>query len=275
MKCLPYIVLIAAVVPIGADEDFDRVQSALQRIEQTPENNPTFDQIRGLAVLSGIDFEGAEYDEVRRKAWERLKRVPDFAEQFDTHLREEREKWVSSRESPSSYNRNRDYLFLAMRSLPHPSVVKVVGEFLSDTSRPGYDGGDEAARIAYSVIPSNAVLSAQVLGHLIEKPPTAKHWDDYKEEDAKTWELWFEQVKAGTRTFRFKGDPQDYNLQGPVSKAIEPTGLTTRREGRDPSPVPSESKPAKGFPMAALLAACGVLAAAIWVAVKRATAKVA
>lgn len=268
MMKLLCVLLLGWALPIFAEEDFDRVQSLLARIEQIPDN-PSFEQVVRLAVLSGGDFEGPGYDEVRKKAWERLRKVPDFAEKFDTNLREEREKWVSGEESPSTYNRNRAYAFHAMRRLPHPSVVKVVGGYLSDAARPGYDGGDEASRIAYSVIPSNAVLSAEVLGQLIEKPPIAKHWDDYKEEDAKTWELWFEQVKAGTRTFRFKGDPQDYNLQGSVSKSIEPTGLATKREDRGPLPLPSEAKPAKGFPMAALLAACVVLALAAWYAFRR------
>src|SRR5690606_26228155 len=32
------------------------------------------------------------------------------------------------------------------------------------------------------------------------------------------WQNWYEQIKAGSRTFRFEGDPTEYDLNGPVPK---------------------------------------------------------
>ena len=30
------------------------------------------------------------------------------------------------------------------------------------------------------------------------------------------WQLWYEQIKSGKRTFRFEGDPTEYDLKGPA-----------------------------------------------------------
>jgi hypothetical protein len=32
------------------------------------------------------------------------------------------------------------------------------------------------------------------------------------------WLLWYEQIKSGNRTFRFEGDPTEYDLNGPAPK---------------------------------------------------------
>jgi hypothetical protein len=37
-----------------------------------------------------------------------------------------------------------------------------------------------------------------------------------------TWRLWYEQVKAGTRAFRFEGDPREYRLADPPSARQRP-----------------------------------------------------
>lgn len=61
------------------------------------------------------------------------------------------------------------------------------------------------------------------------------------EQDIGAWRLWFEQIKAGTRTFRFKGSAQNYSLSGPVDEALipSPRNPPVRNSGRtDQRPQP-------------------------------------
>ena len=237
-----------------------------QKMAEMPEI-PSIKDMRSLAIFSGNKSEEPDHIEARKRAWERLRAVTDFAERFATHIRDEREKWISGKEMNSaSYNMERMHTLTYMGNLPHPSVVKVLGEFLPDVEWPGYKSDIEA--VVDGCPPPNAIFAAKALGQLIEKPPVQKSWEDYWFDDAKVWELWYAQVKAGTRTFRFKGDPQEYNLQGPVSKAIEPVGVRPRKNdgAADSAPVLSE-KPRPVVP--ALVAACGVLGAAVWYFTRR------
>lgn len=252
----------------SGEDEHGWVDYARRKIEETPEN-PSLEEIRRLAVFVGNESNEPDFLEVKKLAWERLQAVPDFADRFANYLREEREKFKSLKESASHYNRQRNRVISPMGKLPHPGVVRVLGEYLSDTERPGYDGGTWENRVAHAATPANAVLAAEALGQLIEKPPVQKPWNSYTEDDAKTWELWFAQVKAETRTYRFKGDPQDYNLQGPVSKIVEPTDLRPHRDEPEGSPATAPVEKTATFPIAALAAACGVLGAALWFLLKK------
>ncbi len=90
------------------------------------------------------------------------------------------------------------------------------------------------------------------------------------DEDIELWRIWYEQVKAGNRTFQFEGDPKHYNLEGPVAKAIEPASLARpRKDGpaEDSSPVAAE-EPSR-FPVGVLAAAVALLGVAVWFAMTR------
>jgi hypothetical protein len=65
---------------------------------------------------------------------------------------------------------------------------------------------------------SHSNLAADALKTLIEKPPVPQDRNWQTKGDIEAWQLWYEQIKSGNRTFRFKGDPKDYDLTGPVSK---------------------------------------------------------
>ena len=50
-------------------------------------------------------------------------------------------------------------------------------------------------------------------------------------------------VKAGTRTFRFEGDPQEYNLDGPVHAAMDgPTATRPSKRGGEAGGQANEEK---------------------------------
>jgi hypothetical protein len=87
----------------------------------------------------------------------------------------------------------------------------------------------------------------------------------YTPEEMLTWRLWYEQVKAGNRTFRFEGDPQEYNLQGPVR--VSATAPAVGRPPRNQAPAPAaEEPPATRSPALAALsmALAAALAFVIW-----------
>jgi hypothetical protein len=113
------------------------------------------------------------------------------------------------------------YGFQTMRQLPSVETVRVLGEFLFDergyVREPTRTG--EAAR--YDKIKHSPVLlkAGEALDHLpiVGKPPKDKRFYDTPE-DLEGWRQWYLQIKEGKRTFRFEGDPTEYDLNGPASE---------------------------------------------------------
>ena len=61
---------------------------------------------------------------------------------------------------------------------------------------------------------NKAVITLSVL---IDSPPVEKS-GSLRGEVFEAWRRWHEEVKAGQRTFRFVGDPTEYDLNGPAPK---------------------------------------------------------
>jgi hypothetical protein len=111
---------------------------------------------------------------------------------------------------------NRDEIYETLVQLPSPQIVELLGELLEDERDPwkGQPASD------YTRPLRNSFLAAQTLNRIgIEGVPLIEPIKDDRDFEAARdqWKLWFAQVKAGNRTFRFKGDPQEYNLHGPVA----------------------------------------------------------
>lgn len=139
------------------------------------------------------------------------------------------------------------YSFQKLEQLPSPETVRVLGEFLFDPwglnkdAKPGEKPNND--RLGES---SNATLALQALSRLpletrANATPAGKtnYWADI---DA--WKLWYSQIKAGTRTFRFEGDPRNCSLNGPVTAAIDPTveRVSKRLDGKgDASPIAADA----------------------------------
>ena len=88
------------------------------------------------------------------------------------------------------------------------------------------------------------------------------------------WQLWYEQVKSGKRTFRFEGDPTEYDLNGPASKdKLQRVERDRKRDdersaGRKKSSSGSEATSqatdaTKPLAIAGLIAACVLIAVAV------------
>ncbi len=105
--------------------------------------------------------------------------------------------------------------------LPSPASVRVLGDFLSDErGRYVITPEDEALgfdRIAWvkSVRRSNceSAASAMKLLPLVDKP-VSKDVTGYAA--VPPWREWYERIKSGRATFRFEGDPVEYDLDGPA-----------------------------------------------------------
>ena len=93
--------------------------------------------------------------------------------------------------------------------------MRVLGEFLTDESGPEFIVQDERRDLTMSWY---AVAALSQLP-LLDMPTTfGVQYDDRSVSMAvPSWRLWYEQIKSGNRTFRFKGDPTEYDLDGPAS----------------------------------------------------------
>ena len=104
-----------------------------------------------------------------------------------------------------------------LQYLPSFESVAALASFLSDPE--GRDGttiigdrpGDQITRIAISC------HAADLLDGIgIEKPPVIHNiTSNWQRVDA--WSDWWNEVKAGKRTYRFKGSPIEYGPDGPVA----------------------------------------------------------
>lgn len=91
--------------------------------------------------------------------------------------------------------------------------------------------------------------------------------EEFYNANIEPWRLWYAQVKAGTRTFRFKDDPQEYNLDGPVGRAIESMGIRPVKS-LTVSNAAVEKATGSGFSWPILLAAMAVCGTGAWLALR-------
>lgn len=210
--------------------------------------------------------------EVYRRARDILITIPGHAEYYSKKIKDaqrevERQRGVSGREgaAKSKLLEEQMYGFETLSQLPTPETVKVLGEFLFDPwgLKPGAKPGEAPNNDKFGES-SHADYALNILARLpletrANTTPAERttYWADI---DA--WKLWYEQVKAGNRTFRFEGDPQEYNLNGPVEKV----SLARSRKGGpaedDSAPVVAEET--SRAPLVGLVAACMLLGGALW-----------
>ena len=153
------------------------------------------------------------------------------------------------------------YGFQTLSQLPSAETVRVLGEFLFDE------------RVSNPPVPlesTNADWAARSLGKLpLTSRPLTSKTPSYQ--DAPTWRLWYQQVKAGTRTFRFVGDPKEYNLrdmmqqQAAVYSTARPPGhATVDRPPAGPAGDSKTNTPSSVTWPALIAAGLVILAAAGW-----------
>jgi len=205
--------------------------------------------------------------------------IPGHAGYYEKAIKELQLK-LESAPKDEKWNYANDYSnlqwdgFQILGQLPSPETVRVLGDFLYDESG-GFNPKDGDPMPSIDEIMAqqkkNCVLVARPLFNLIDNPPVSADQGNAVE----VWRLWYEQVKAGSRTFRFKGNPTEYDLNGPAPKEkLQRVERDRKRDGeRAVGHKKSTSTPAseaaitqtnKPYSLTWLIAAVGLIGAAVW-----------
>ncbi len=126
--------------------------------------------------------------------------------------------------------------FRTMAYLPSVGTVRVLGELLSDergyTKLPPDPTLDEMEVAGREDPNCKGAAKALVCLPIVSKPQD-KNWMMMTYEDVAPWREWYEQIKAGNRTFRFEGDPTEYDLNGPASRqTLDRIALADKRDAQ-------------------------------------------
>ncbi|MFD0895476.1 hypothetical protein KBB96_19925 [Luteolibacter ambystomatis] len=141
---------------------------------------------------------------------------PGHAEYFGNMIRTITEAELAG--TSTYHSTERWWQYETLQQLPSPETVKVLGELLFDERGKQYN--DDPVRD--SRLPhANCRYAAKSLAVLIDKPPYDAKLNPSSDSALDAWRLWYQQVKAGTRTFRFKGSPIAYSLSGPATDKPE------------------------------------------------------
>jgi hypothetical protein len=150
-------------------------------------------------------------------AFEEIKTIPGYADYFDSRIREHLERAKKHEGTDRQFgfaNAMMDNVssdFKILTCMPSPEAVGVLGELLSEdwvVLRNGQPFNRPRAGFAMSSLHRMPLASKPVQGDYVSD-----------EKDLETYRLWYSQIKAGNRTFRFEGDPNEYTLAGPIRES--------------------------------------------------------
>ncbi|NQX02706.1 LPXTG cell wall anchor domain-containing protein [bacterium] len=208
--------------------------------------------------------------------------IPGHAHYFEQAVKELQSK-LESAPKDEKWNYVNDYsrlqwdAFQTLGQLPSLETVRVLGGFLYD------DSGGLNLKDGDPIPTEGEIMSQQkknrdgavmALFQLIENPPM-KAVGTPQGNAVEVWRLWYEQVKAGNRTFRFKGNLTEYDLDGPAPKEkLQRVERDRKRDkerstGHRESPPATESAPATGqtgksSAIAWLIAGIGLIGGGAW-----------
>jgi hypothetical protein len=260
-------------------EILEKWSARLDAANKLPDTNEKFDEIgkviRGVGYFSGYKtrYNTEEFSRLLLRAQKAMIVIPGHADYLSKRISDLKPAWRED-SNKVSYDNTRMWTMQTLQYIPSPDAVRVLGEFLADeeqTQAPITPGSDPD-----SFGPgSNASLAVDALKNLIEKPPVGADRNFQKPGDVLSWQLWYEQIKAGNRFFRFKGDPTEYDLSGPASKEkLQRVERDLKRDeerlaGHKKSTTDSDSRTTltqitKPSAIAGILAACALLAGAVW-----------
>jgi LPXTG-motif cell wall-anchored protein len=158
--------------------------------------------------------------------------------------------------------------FETLQQLPSPQTIRVLGEFLTDERGRTIvnPSADILGQIKNSFQRPNSVYAANALATLpLKNKPHAPKAGFHDNQPPREWINWYTQIKEGRRTFSFEGDPNEYDLNGPVRGAKNPDLPRTARrpdqkdEASSPSSTPKSTSSALPWltAIAAVLLALG------------------
>jgi len=209
--------------------------------------------------------------------------IPGHAEYYRNKIRADLKMLHGSSEEAlgiaGSFEDRQIQFFQMLALLPSPETVAVLGEFLNEEDEDSIlknIGGSVASNYDPVFVPTpNSHRAVQALWKLIDNPLAPYRGVLNPKIDIPEWILWYNQVKAGTLTIRFKGDPQEYSLTGPVRGAKNPdiSSDTIRPQVRDES-LPESGKSSSSIPTSWIAGGIAALLAIVgWFFVRRNTAR--
>jgi hypothetical protein len=229
-----------------------------------------------------------EREEVRKEIQTALFSIPGHAEYYRDKIEgltipylKSSEVWGKTGKDPmvngkyigtlyGELDRARMWSLETLRELPSPETLRVLGEMLNDERMRIKLLPDKSNLEEVHFVVSNSQKAAYTLHQMIESPPTGMQYFDY-DRDIPVWQNWWRQVKEGSRTVRFKGDPQEYGFSGPVREAKNPDiPRATKRPSTVNEVSPESSKPSRPLPTAWIAGTIAAIFAGIsWIILKR------
>ena len=242
---------LVGFAPAGASPEREAWLNERRNLINDAENAPDVAKIPRLSrTIRGIGrrLENASPEslEIYHGAVQAMLTIPGYAEYYRDQVLAAREQLDDVRAGKNTemlegtaVHRLRDAqadCFGTLGFLPSVETVRVLGAFLSD---------DQGWRILTSdsthmdnewaslEIP-NCRYAANALERLpiVESPFERSRWRrKYTREEIAVWQQWYQEIKDGKRTFRFEGDPTEYDLDGPAPKQkLERIARADRRD---------------------------------------------
>lgn len=291
---LPLLLLVLALLSISfrssGGEWRDRWMGEMDRILETPVEN----QIERLSVAArarsttGAWKPRGEQIEVADRAISILVTIPGHSEFHRDRILAAQKEYLADRTSIQAGSKSNRY-YGAIREgcgtlahLPSVETMRVFSELIENDRVP--PGNDELPVEDRETPPSLFILGAVSQLPLVKKPSRIDGSNTSAEEMREhlpIWRQWFQEIKDGKRTFRFEGDPMEYDLDGPAPKeTLERIALAAKRDterevGRRDAPRnegAAASGSGKGSPAsvgALLAAAVALIASFVWYFLKR------
>jgi hypothetical protein len=214
-------------------ESLHRYVETLAEIESMPPNEaiPKLNEM----ILRTFRWRNEESMAVYRSAQQKLLSIPDHTKYFTDKIEEswkshaegvrkiefppdwntQLEELLRKAESPEGYfnwlrGQWGDYEEICSKNLgmlghiPSTQSVRALGHYLRERDKPDI-------KIEW---PKTGNTAAESLTGLISDGPTRIWMASW--EDVPKWQQWFDEVKAGKRTFRFVGSDVEYTLDGPA-----------------------------------------------------------
>ena len=186
--------------------------------------------LRNMGYRKTLSNHGAEVERMYQLIQATLLAIPGHAEYYRDDINKARAKFEEALKGGDEtlIGETRQYLagkllfdFPTLDHLPSVETVRVLGEFLSDER--GYVKMPEHPTLEdlTTDVSGSPVFrrAAASLGKLpIVNKPIPASTQFRTPDDVRPWKQWYEQIKAGNRTFRFEGDATEYDLNGPASK---------------------------------------------------------
>lgn len=173
--------------------------------------------------------------EISSRGKSMLLAIPGHARFFRDRLEQKKQDMLAGRDNYFEYTKAQEALSI-LAYLPSPETVAVLGELIGDpVGRDGKALGGGKIWEGDGWLPVNSQIALACFEALpIENGPKLQQSDFGEEnfEGVDKWKDWWNEVKAGKRTYRFVGSPIEYGPDGPVAaKELQRREHDRQRDG--------------------------------------------